>query len=96
MKDIYKCISCGLEDKTVEAGGIYYCPNPFCMVSGATNWKRENLDVLELNDGLILNSNKGWLLKGMKVIEKMEYGLGAKIMALKKTKNKIKELQRES
>jgi len=39
----YKCIGCGLVRKNVEAGGIYYCPNPACTASGAschkTNFK---------------------------------------------------------
>lgn len=45
-----QCISCGLIGHGVEAGGIWYCPNPLCRVSGAA-WfrcklksRRENPD----------------------------------------------------
>ena len=39
-KDIYRCISCGIQDARVEAGGIWHCPNPLCTVSGASNARR--------------------------------------------------------
>jgi len=42
MKSHKKCISCGLEDNKVEAGGIWHCPNPRCTVSGAA-WFRSKL-----------------------------------------------------
>ena len=38
----YTCIGCGLTDKRVEAGGIYYCPNPACTAVGAY-WARSKL-----------------------------------------------------
>jgi hypothetical protein len=93
--DIYKCISCGLIDELVECAGIYYCPNPFCYASGSTNWKRENLNVKEDGSGLRLVNSDGWLEKGMKVINKMSFELGNKIMSLDKTKEIIKELKNE-
>ena len=90
--DIYTCIGCKLNDEKVECGGIYYCPNPFCSVSGATNWKSNNLNVRETSDGFILLNIDGWLEKGMKVINEMPFELGNKIMSLKKTKSVIKDL----
>ena len=39
-RDIMKCISCGIQDERVEAGGIYHCPNPLCTVSGAWNARK--------------------------------------------------------
>jgi hypothetical protein len=96
-RDMYKCISCGLVDPLVECGGIYYCPNPFCTASGSTNWKVQNLKgIIEERDGATMTeeSYRDWLTKGMEVIDKMPYGLGAKIMALKKTKSIIRELQK--
>lgn len=95
-KDVNTCISCGINDELVEAGGIYYCPNPFCTVSGSTNWKRENLNVRETGNRLILLNNDGWLEKGMAVIDKMPYELGVKIMASKKTQEIISDLKKES
>lgn len=38
----YKCGSCGLLHKTVEASGIYYCPNPACNICGAS-WAKSGL-----------------------------------------------------
>ena len=90
-RDINKCIGCGLVDDLVECGGIYYCPNPFCSASGATNWKLDNLNC----EGNRLLNYDGWLEKGMAVINKMPYELGGKIMALKKSKTIIAELKKE-
>jgi hypothetical protein len=96
LKDkIYTCIGCGLNDPLVECAGIYYCPNPFCSASGSTNWKTENLNVEKDGDGYKIVSYEGWLEKGMAVINAMQYPLGAKIMALKKTKDIIKMLKRK-
>lgn len=33
-----QCFYCGLEDDKVEAGGVWYCPNPLCTGPGVTNW----------------------------------------------------------
>lgn len=95
-RDHYTCFSCGLKDPQVEAAGIYYCPNPFCHGSGATNWKVENLVGVQKGPGGILltgASYQDWLGKGRDVVNKMPYELGAKIMALRKTKGTIKRLQ---
>jgi hypothetical protein len=35
------CIGCGYQGKEVEAGGIYYCPNPICTVSGAWGGRKK-------------------------------------------------------
>lgn len=90
---IYTCTCCRLIDEKVECTGIYYCPNPFCRMSGAANWKRDNLDVEETSDGLALKSYNGWLDKGMLAIDKMGYFLGNKIMSLEYTKKTIKEIK---
>ena len=34
MSDHKKCIGCGSTDPDVEAGGIWYCPNPRCHAPG--------------------------------------------------------------
>ena len=36
---IEKCDGCGTMSKEVEAAGIWYCPNEFCLATGAW-WKR--------------------------------------------------------
>ena len=36
-RDIGRCIGCGSTDPAVECGGIYHCPNRFCLASGAWN-----------------------------------------------------------
>lgn len=50
------CIGCGLADRRVEAGGIYYCPNPACTAVGAY-WSRRELasfkDIPEENKYII-------------------------------------------
>lgn len=33
-KKHYTCRGCGLTHKSVEAGGIWHCPNPFCGSAG--------------------------------------------------------------
>jgi hypothetical protein len=96
-RDIYTCISCKLNDPLVEAGGIYYCPNPFCTASGSTNWKTDNLrGIIKDNTGITLTkeSYQDWLVKGMEFINKMPYELGAKIMKLRKTQKLIRELRK--
>lgn len=51
----YECISCGLISREVEFGGIYYCPNPLCTVSGATCHKRHLLTVLNSQSSIRVN-----------------------------------------
>lgn len=41
MGDPYTCHACGLNSKAVEAGGMWYCPNKFCSMSGAWNARLE-------------------------------------------------------
>lgn len=91
-----QCFSCGLTDELVEAGGIYFCPNPFCEGCGATGWKVKNLGGL-IDEGnaieLTEKSYEDWLKKGMDEINKMPYALGNKIMSLERTKAIIEELK---
>lgn len=35
------CFGCGLHDPRVEAGGIWYCPNRFCLITGAWHQRLE-------------------------------------------------------
>jgi hypothetical protein len=91
------CIGCGLDDPLVEAGGIWYCPNPFCNASGATNWKRANLSGFHDKGSYAeLVHTNDWLEKGMAVINKLSYEAGQKIMALKATQEVIEELKLEA
>ena len=56
----FQCYSCGLKHRKVEAGGIYYCPNPFCTISGAT-WFRKQLESFEPSlDNTYTVDNKEW------------------------------------
>lgn len=41
-RDKGTCGSCGLTHSQVEAGGIWYCPNPACTMTGAA-WFRTKL-----------------------------------------------------
>lgn len=94
-RDVNTCISCDLNDDLVECGGIYYCPNPFCYSSGSTNWKRDNLNVRDSGDGLILINSDGWYEKGMRALDKMSYALGSKIMKLDRTVEIINQIKQE-
>jgi hypothetical protein len=38
---INTCGGCGTTNDLVECGGIYNCPNPFCLASGAWNLRLE-------------------------------------------------------
>jgi len=78
MSNHLKCISCGLEDDLVEAGGIWYCPNPFCTASGASNWKITNLKCSETE---ILDMDE-YKEKGIKHIFTYPEELKNKIIAL--------------
>lgn len=43
IKDQYTCLFCTIgHHKSVECGGIYYCPNPLCTGSGGA-WFRTKL-----------------------------------------------------
>ena len=37
VRGINRCGGCGLVDHEVECGGIYHCPNRFCLATGAWN-----------------------------------------------------------
>lgn len=89
------CYDCKLADESVETGGIWYCPNPFCGMSGATNWKTKNLNVRRTGDGYELLNNEGWLEKGLAKVGTFPDELRKKIMALTVTKKRIKELMEE-
>lgn len=91
--EIITCISCGLVDDKVEAGGIYYCPNPFCTASGSTNWKIENLNTRRIGSSIEVVNYDGWLEKGVEKINNMPFELGNKIMQLNKTKEIITKLK---
>jgi len=40
-RDVHKCGGCGTTGDLVECGGIYNCPNPFCLATGAWNLRLE-------------------------------------------------------
>jgi hypothetical protein len=42
LESHHRCYYCHLLDKNVEAGGMWYCPNPFCRGPGAS-WFRAKL-----------------------------------------------------
>lgn len=87
------CFACGLEDESVEAGGLYHCPNPLCTGCGATYWKRENLDCKKTLDGIEISSKKEWITKALEVINEMPYKLGNKIITLKKTQELLADYE---
>lgn len=45
------CISCGLNDKSVDCKGIHYCPNPICIVCGAACHKKSLKSHREISSG---------------------------------------------
>lgn len=44
-----QCCYCHLEDKFVEAGGVFYCPNPLCAGPGGA-WFRLGLYSFKTED----------------------------------------------
>jgi len=64
---ITKCFCCGIQHKSVEACGIYYCPNPACQGSGAT-WFRYNLKSYK-----DIENNKHTIDKNELLVEAMKY-----------------------
>lgn len=64
------CFSCEIEHPSVEAQGIWYCPNALCRGSGGA-WFRSNLDSYKDNgDGYHSVDEKEWLRKGKKYNKK--------------------------
>lgn len=49
------CARCGITHPQVECQGIHFCPNPICRSCGATNLKRDLLDVEEENFKFYVN-----------------------------------------
>lgn len=49
--DIHECYYCGLNHKTVEAGGIYYCPNALCQGPGAAHFRSQLKSYCEVDGG---------------------------------------------
>jgi hypothetical protein len=39
----YTCHYCDLTHKRVEAGGMWFCPNPACVGPGAAYWRSQHL-----------------------------------------------------
>ena len=70
-RDIKRCGGCGIQDKRVEAGGVYYCPNPLCAASGA-GWVRSQMGfhASEDRDGITPTDEwvnlRGWALRMVK------------------------------
>lgn len=41
--DAETCYYCKLSHPSVEAGGVWYCPNVLCSGCGAQGWRRQHL-----------------------------------------------------
>lgn len=54
----FTCIGCGLTDKRVEAGGIYYCPNPACTATGAWSHRTNLKSYREEGDHHFVDPNE--------------------------------------
>jgi hypothetical protein len=50
-RDSYECYYCKLRDDRVEAGGVYFCPNPLCTGCGATPHRRKLKSYVEESNG---------------------------------------------
>lgn len=71
-RDMYTCISCGLNHKDVECSGIYYCPNVLCTVAG-NEYFRYKLDSYEEVDSQHHTVDPvEWLYKGLKAAEEVK------------------------
>jgi len=62
------CCSCGYTGPNVEAGGIYYCPNPACTVCGAS-WFRRDFDSYEESAFAHTVDDEEWLQKATEYLE---------------------------
>jgi hypothetical protein len=47
----YTCYYCGLADKNVEAGGVWYCPNFGCSGPGGHSHRRTLKSYKEISSG---------------------------------------------
>lgn len=45
------CYYCGLYDERVEAGGVWYCPNPICQGPGGAWFRRQLKSYREVEGG---------------------------------------------
>ncbi len=64
MTEIETCFSCKLKHPSVEATGIWHCPNALCRGCGAA-WFRRTLDSYKDEmDGTHTVDDKEWIEKG--------------------------------
>lgn len=62
------CCGCGLTHHLVEAIGIYHCPNPLCMATGAI-WFRGGLKSFkEDGEGHTIDPEE-WIREGIKYLK---------------------------
>lgn len=60
-----KCDYCGLIHSQVEAGGMYFCPNPICSGPGA-HWSRASLESYTEDEQGHEVDNVEYLFEGLK------------------------------
>lgn len=70
---MYHCRGCLLYDNKVEAGGIYYCPNPHCPSAGGAWFRRKLKSYKENPDGTHSVDEKEWKLAANIYLAKKEY-----------------------
>lgn len=57
------CIYCGCHDERVEAGGMWFCPNPLCPGCG-THWFLRTLEWHQETRGTYEVNREEWERKG--------------------------------
>ncbi len=70
QRDHLTCYSCGLRHELVEAGGVWHCPNPMCMMCGASWFKRSLKSYTEYKQHYAIDEDE-WLTAGHKVVKNM-------------------------
>lgn len=62
----YRCVGCDLHHAEVEAGGIYWCPNPLCGATGAYAFRQTLPSTTYVNDRQQVNLGE-WIAAAMAV-----------------------------
>jgi hypothetical protein len=72
LADHYTCYYCGLADKHVEAGGMWWCPNFTCTGPGAHTHRRKLKSYVENADSTHSVDNVEWSKVSMEMMESLE------------------------
>ena len=72
LKKHHICYYCGLRHASVEAGGVWACPNPLCRGPGGTWFRVQLKSYKDQDSGKHVVDEREWCLAGLREIRKTE------------------------